>query len=571
MDDEEEYEVVEDAGLAGQMPQGFGRQARTVNVQAQLDQARRQVLKESAADEFAKKAVEGASDSKSDSNDSDDSDDDDGQSEFPVSHELVIRTHERAVTAATLDAAGNRLVTGSADCTVKYHDLSSMNPTTIRAFKSFDPTETKLSQSNETHPIHQVQFNPNSPSSIFIITAHPQVKVYDRDGELWGTTVKGDMYLRDLHHTKGHTSEATCGDWHPSREETFVTAGIDSTLRVWDINNLRQQKNVIVHKSKQAGSAGRSRMTAVRYHGSESAAPTLVATAFDGSLVTYPANGPYLRPSAEVVDAHEPSTWTSSLDVSPDGRLIITRGGDDTLKLWDTRKLKTALRTAPYPSMASQFPTSSVRFSPSGSQILTGTSTGDLHIFNSATLRPELVTPVSPNVPLTSAFWHDKINQIVTTSADGSTRVLFDPAISKQGAISVMSKAPKHRHIDDDPNRVMDTSGGINPDSIVNPGTGPRAKKQTGLTMSGRSRDPRRPHKPEATPFQQNQPDERHVSRMPLASMRDEDPREALLKYADKAEKDPTFTNAWSQTQPETLYREASPESEGPESKKQKR
>ena len=52
--------------------------------------------------------------------------------------------------------------------------------------------------------------------------------------------------------------------------------------------------------------------------------------------------------------------------------------------------------------------------------------------------------------------------------------------------------------------------------------------------------------------------------------MRDEDPREALLKYADKAEKDPMFTNAWKATQPKTLYADVSDdeEDEGPQRKK---
>lgn len=54
--------------------------------------------------------------------------------------------------------------------------------------------------------------------------------------------------------------------------------------------------------------------------------------------------------------------------------------------------------------------------------------------------------------------------------------------------------------------------------------------------------------------------------------MRDEDPREALLKYAEKAQKDPLFTNAWKETQPKTIYRELSDDEEdAPDKKKVKR
>ena len=53
--------------------------------------------------------------------------------------------------------------------------------------------------------------------------------------------------------------------------------------------------------------------------------------------------------------------------------------------------------------------------------------------------------------------------------------------------------------------------------------------------------------------------------------MREEDPREALLKYADKAEKDPMFTKAWKATQPKTIYADLrDEEDDGPEKKKQR-
>jgi hypothetical protein len=47
-----------------------------------------------------------------------------------------------------------------------------------------------------------------------------------------------------------------------------------------------------------------------------------------------------------------------------------------------------------------------------------------------------------------------------------------------------------------------------------------------------------------------------------LSSMRDEDPREALLKYAAKAERDPMFTGVWRKNQPNTIYAEIEDEEE---------
>ncbi|KAI9885015.1 MAG: hypothetical protein M1823_003183 [Watsoniomyces obsoletus] len=148
-----------------------------------------------------------------------------------------------------------------------------------------------------------------------------------------------------------------------------------------------------------------------------------------------------------------------------------------------------------------------------------------------------------------------------------------------------MSRAPKRRHIDDDPSLTTDLSHGLSGDSIINPNglltntnhapTSHAARHPTvGLTASGRSRDPRRPHVPAQTPFARTQPDEKHIKEhIPLSSMRDEDPREALLKYAEKAEKDPMFTNAWKHTQPKTLYAELSDDEDEdePDQKKARR
>lgn len=144
-----------------------------------------------------------------------------------------------------------------------------------------------------------------------------------------------------------------------------------------------------------------------------------------------------------------------------------------------------------------------------------------------------------------------------------------------------MARAPKKRHVDDDPNFTTDLSHGISGDAIIVPGasgsvpsTASYASRHptVGLTASGRSRDPRRPHVPAVTPFAKGNPDEDYVkNHIALSSLRDEDPREALLKYADKAKNDPLFTNAWKTTQPKTIYAEASDnEDEEPAAKKAK-
>ncbi|RDW84663.1 hypothetical protein BP6252_02253 [Coleophoma cylindrospora] len=577
MSDEEDFEVeapelAEDDPMRAFLPQGFGKKGREANVAAQIERTKRTA----PAGQERIKQEPASKDDDSDDDDSDDSDQSEDD-EFPTSHELLLKTHDRAVTTVALDPSGGRLVSGSIDCTLKLHDFASMTPTTLRAFKSVDPSASKDSSNSETHPINHVEFNPLSGGTFLCVTAHPQAKIMNRDGEVVAEFVKGDMYLRDMNNTSGHISEVTTGTWSPTDRNICVTAGTDSTLRIWDVNNRRKQKEVIVYKSRAAGSAGRTRMTAVAWGSPmQGGNNVLIAAALDGSLVMWGGNGPYARPTAEIKEAHRADTWTGGIAISNDGRMVVTRGGDDLIKLWDTRKFKTPVVTVSHPSTSDHYAATNIRYSPTSTSIITGSASGHLHILNPGNLKPELVTPITPGSPLITVEWHPKLNQIVTGSANSEVHVLYNPNTSSRGAVDVMSRAPKKRHVDDDPNFTTDQSAGMSGDAgSGQPTTSFAARHPTvGLTASGKSRDPRRPQIPMVTPFMKSQADESFINEsIPLSSMRDEDPREALLKYADLAKNDPLFTNAWKETQPKTIYAELSDEEDedGPDKKRVKR
>ncbi|KAI1868128.1 uncharacterized protein JN550_006616 [Neoarthrinium moseri] len=584
MSDDEDIQVegpglAEDDPMRAFLPTSFGKKSREADIAAQFDRSKRaagkpQVEQGKALHKPQDSSPEDAKGSDSDSDDDSDDEEDD-EDEFPTSHEMVIKTHDRAVTTVSLDPAGGRLISGSIDCTVKLHDFSSMTPTTIRAFRSVDPYDLKPSTSGqETHPIHHVEFNPQAGSVFLCISAHPQAKIMSRDGDIITEFVKGDMYLRDMNNTSGHISEITTGTWHPTDKNLCVTAGTDSTLRIWDVNNKRSQKEVIVFKSKAPGVAGRSRMTAVAWGApAQGGSNVLVSAALDGTLVMWSGNGPFTRPAAEIRDAHKPNTWTGGIDISSDGRMVVTRGGDNLIKLWDTRKFKEPLVTVDHPSTSDHYPMTNIKYAPNSTSIITGSATGHLHILNPGNLRSEYTTPITPGSPVITVDWHPKINQIITTSANAETHVLYNPDMSNRGAIDVMSRAPKRRHIDDNPEFTTDQTLGLSGDAIVTPGAMPRARK-AGVTASGRSLDPRRPQVQQITPFMRSQPDEKHISEnIPLSRMLHEDPREALLKYEKLAKEDPMFTKAWNSTQPVTQYADVSDEEEeaGPDKKKVKR
>lgn len=586
MSDSEDVEVegpqlAPDDPMRAFLPASFGKKSKDADIAAQIDRSRRTAEKPKdqpqVKDEGSKGGSKSDSDGDSDDDDSDDSSSDDDEDEFPISHELVLKTHDRTVTSVSVDPSGSRLASGSLDGTVKLHDFASMTPTTLRAFRSIDPWETKsATTAAESYPLNLVKFNPlpGGAGALLCISSHPQAKILSRDGDIVTEFVKGDMYLRDMHHTKGHVSEITTGTWHPTDRNLCVTAGTDSTLRIWDINNKRSQKEVIVFKSKAAGSAGRTRMTAVAWGTpAQGGSNTLVAAALDGTLVMYSGNGPFTRPAAEIRDAHKPDTWTGGVDISSDGRMVVTRGGDGLIKLWDTRKFKQPLVSVEHPSTSDRFAMTNIKYSPNSTAIITGSASGHLHILNPGNLKAEHVTPITPGVPLIVTEWHPKLNQIITGSANSETHVLYNPSMSQRGAVDVMSKAPKKRHVDDNPAFTMDQTLGLSGDSIITPGALSAQHRKAGVTGTGKSLDPRRPQVQQITPFMRSQPDEKHIEEnIPLSKMLHEDPREALLKYADVAKKDPLFTNAWKETQPVTQYADISDEEEeGPDKKKVKR
>lgn len=322
------------------LPSSFGKQVCARDQNIEFDKTRRTPKEQKGKDgekpanndvrERQLKNKECSKDECGDEEDDDDDDDndhDDGNEndeyEFPVSHELVIKAHKKPVSSISLDPSGTRMVTASHDYTVKLFDFPSMSPDMLSPFRSVEPSE--------SHHIHSATFSDNG-QSVLVVPAANQAKLLSRDGETLVEFVKGDMYLRDMHHTKGHISEITSGCWHPMDRNLLVTAGTDSTLRIWDVNNKRQHKDIIVHKSKTA-KGGRSRMCCVAWAPGEGGANSMIGTvAMDGSLMVYAGEGPFTRPAMEVRGAHQRESWTPSLVFSNDCRLLVTKGGDQTIK-----------------------------------------------------------------------------------------------------------------------------------------------------------------------------------------------------------------------------------------------
>jgi pSer/pThr/pTyr-binding forkhead associated (FHA) protein len=176
-------------------------------------------------------AVEAAANAESDE-DSDEDDDDDvagppapaltpeerarrtaQRLELPVSHEAALKGHSKAVIALSVDPGGGRVASGGSDYKVKLYDFGGMDKH-HRSFREFEAEEGNIVVALSHSP---------SGDRFLCCTASAQPKVFDRDGIEVCHFARGDPYIRDMKQTKGHITNVTAGQWHPSEKNTVRT------------------------------------------------------------------------------------------------------------------------------------------------------------------------------------------------------------------------------------------------------------------------------------------------------------------------------------------------------------
>ncbi|KAG8999402.1 hypothetical protein FRB94_006182 [Tulasnella sp. JGI-2019a] len=481
---------------------------------------------------------------------------------FPVTHEVLLKDHSKVVSALALDPSGARIVSGSYDYDCKLWDFGGMGGGAGEAkpFKTWEPAG--------TYYVHDLKFNP-AGDQFLVISGTLQPKLFDREGNETAIYMKGDMYIRDMKHTAGHVGELTGCAWHPRDANTFITSSNDSTIRIWDVEDKRKQKTVIVVKSKERGT--RTKVTTCAY----SHDGKLIAGAcLDGTLNLWPASSNFVRPSHTVYDAHVKGTETGSVVFSVDGHTVLSRGNDDFAKLWDVRSFKKPIFTSP--KIPTLYPETNAAFSPDEKFIVTGSSAskteggpgrGGLVFLRRDGLDIEKQVDFDVNETVVKVVWHSKINQILCGLSTGAIRLLYSPNTSTNGAKLLLNKHRKRATIES-------YSASLLQPHIITPHALPMFRDDTDrMTKRKRERerdDPkktRKPMPPISGPGRGGRvgasATQHVVQNLVRDSTRDEDPREALLKYADLAEKDPMFTGAWRENQPKPVFREEEEEEEG--------
>ena len=468
---------------------------------------------------------------------------------IPISHVVELsHTNDKSLTSLDIDRAGNRLITGSADGTVKIWDFTSMT----RRPAAFQTIEAAVD-----FPVQSVSWAP-SGGFFVVATGDCQAKVYDRDGNYEIGCLKGDNYLHDINNTKGHTYPLTDAKWHPNDRNFFITSGRDSTIRIWDIYSKpmgidQELMQTTVLKAR----TNKNHKIPINCCNYSQDGNLIIGGVNDGSLQMWSSKSNHWKPDIYIPDAHKFNSEITSVLFTEDNLRFFSRGDDSTLKMWDIRRPKKPLMV--WENIPCFSTKTGITLSPDESMIITGTCVKKGHENSSicfySTYNYEKIKELKVcQTSITSLTWNSKLNQIAVGSNDGKCRMYFNPELSQRGIVNTIFKKAKTKEVDDfdyakpiitplvlplfdettfDRKTYMD---------IISPDEGPSSKAD--LPLQGPGSKFARP--PSVT---------QHImTNIHKKIYEDGDAREMLLKFSSKNNEGEWVDSAYKKSQPNAIF-----------------
>lgn len=506
--------------------------------------------------------------------------------ELPIKNEVTLgASHSSHVSCIALERSGNRLVTGSIDSVVKLWDFNSMTKS-LRSFKSITPLDEA--------PVRNVQFSP-AGGLLLCSGGGSSVIVMDRDGHVVAESVKGDMYIVDKARTKGHVANISSAKWRPgscNAGKVIATSSADGTFRLWDITRttrIPMMDNPVISQLKvtklRTARGGKASATAMDWMPDGKAC---VLGCTDGKIRVIDPEAHGVQGVYESREILRGGAEVTSLTTAPESHgapLLLVRSTDDCLRVFDRRDLNSPLKEF-YDLDNAVSETNASFVGERAEYFLTGTSAnprdlskrGTLRLFETKSLQEIWKSELHKSIgSVVCTLWQPGLNQIVYGSADGKVRVLYNPQESSRGVLNCLSKSDYRKS----QGAVSVGTGEIYTASELHD----RMRRQNGhetgrdasLTKEPVSKRRRREvseamkPKPFSGPMTNKDASSMSLAkRLAAAEVSEEwsrDPREAILRYAEIAKKDPMFTSAYKTTQPETILTQKTAEQEEEESR----
>ena len=145
---------------------------------------------------------------------------------IPLKNKITLSSHTKTINTIKIDKYNQKLITGASDYKISFYDLQSMTKS-LKPFRTLQPMNQQI--------ITSVDFN-CSGKKIITCSEGSKPKILTKDGKEQIEFIQGDMYIRDLLYTKGHTFTVTDSSFSKTEENICYTSSKDGTIRIWDLN-----------------------------------------------------------------------------------------------------------------------------------------------------------------------------------------------------------------------------------------------------------------------------------------------------------------------------------------------
>eukprot|EP00920_Eleutheroschizon_duboscqi_P019750 GHVT01047424.1.p1 GENE.GHVT01047424.1~~GHVT01047424.1.p1 ORF type:complete len:805 (-),score=78.79 GHVT01047424.1:223-2637(-) len=386
-------------------------------------------------------------------------------SALPSMYEVSVSCHSgKGVTGLCLNPKGSRMATGGYDSHVRLYDFNGMT-TAMRSFRDLEP--------NPGHGISGLEFSCTG-SHLLTAAGDAICRIFDTEGRPVQQTVKGDIYIRDMGNTKGHTHMITECHFHPFDREVFCTSSLDGTVRLWSLESkLYGVDQAIPHlhclKATDDRNVNSPHCQVATCAIAPQTAKFIIGGGSDGSLQLWNERRIYGKPDKKIKQAHHSPAASGGSSVTDirifqDEKRLVSRGLDDRVKLWDLRMFQKPIHTwtkglEGVHSKAPIVVSPDEKYIVAGTQLsVSGSTSASLAVLSTSVPYGEKERICLPGVrQVTRLAWPSSLNQVLVGCNDGKVQILYDPAVSQKGALLFIDKAPSRTQVDD----ADETEGGM--------------------------------------------------------------------------------------------------------------